>query len=66
MAKSINWTHLIEQYRGMWVALADDETTVLAAGRTAKEAHDAAATKPGLHFLYRVPETLDLFAGYAI
>lgn len=66
MAKTINWTHLVEQHRGMWVALAEDETTVLATGRTAKEAHDAVATLPGHHFLYRVPETLDLFAGYAI
>jgi hypothetical protein len=33
MAK--NWTHLFEKYRGKWVALAEDETTVLAAAETA-------------------------------
>lgn len=64
MAK--DWTHLFEHYRGQWVALAEDETTVLAAGATAKEAHEAAQKKALLHFLYRVPETLDLFAGYEI
>ena len=42
MAKAKNWTHLVEKYRGQWVALADDETTVLAAAATAKEAHQTA------------------------
>jgi Family of unknown function (DUF5678) len=66
MTRSINWTHLMENYRGQWVALADDEITVLASGATAREAHEEAAQNPGQHFLYRVPETFDLFAGYAV
>ena len=53
----------MENYRGKWVALAEDEVTVLAAGATARE---AAAQKPCQHFLYRVPETFNLFAGYAV
>lgn len=56
----------MENYRGQWVALGEDEITVLAVGATACEAHEAAAQKAGQHFLYRVPETFDLFAGYAI
>jgi hypothetical protein len=64
MAK--DWTHLFEKYRGKWVALAQDETTVLAARATAKEAHEAANKKVGAHFLYRVPDTLELFAGYEV
>ena len=64
MAK--DWTHLFENYRGKWVALAEDETTVLASGLTAREAHQAALKQTGLPILYRVPETLDLFAGYAL
>ena len=64
MAK--NWTHLFEKYRGKWVALAEDETTVLAAADTAKEARDAALKRSLLPILYQVPETLDLFAGYAL
>ncbi len=66
MAEAIDWTHLSEEYRGKWVALAEDERTVIAAGKTAKEAHEAARKHPGQHFLYRVPETLDLFVGHAI
>ena len=62
MAGMKDWTHLFEKHRGKWVALAKDETTVLAAADTAKEAHEAA--KHGI--LYRVPDTLDNFAGYAI
>jgi hypothetical protein len=63
---SKDWTHLYEQYRGKWVALADDETTVLAAGETAKEAHRAALKHTPLPVLYRVPDTLEAFAGYEI
>ena len=66
MTRSINWTHLMENYRGQWVALAEDEVTVLASGATAREAHEAAAQDPGQHFLYRVPETFDFFAAYAV
>ena len=53
----------MEHYRGKWVALADDETTVLAAAPTAREAHEAALRKSTSPILYHVPETLDLFAG---
>ena len=63
MAK--DWTHLFDKYRGKWVALADDETTVLAAADTAKEAYAAAIKRTTLPILHQVPETLDLFAGYA-
>ena len=65
--KAKNWTHLFEKYRGKWVALAEDETTVLAAADTAREARDAALKRSSLllPILYQVPETLDLFAGYA-
>jgi hypothetical protein len=52
---SKDWTHLFEKYRGKWVALADDETTVLAAGDTAKAAHEAARNQAETPFLYRVP-----------
>ena len=66
MAKPIDRTPLFEKYPGRWVALAEDDTTVIASGLTAKEAHEAAAKKPGQHFLYRVPETVEIFLGYAI
>jgi len=46
MSNAIDWTHLSENYRGKWVALADDQRTVIATGDTAKEAHEAAAKSP--------------------
>ncbi len=51
----------------MWVALADDETTVIAAAPTAKEAL-ATSEANGMSnpILYRVPDTLEAFAGYEI
>jgi hypothetical protein len=61
-----DWTHLFENYRGKWVALADDEVTVLAAADSAKEAYAAALKRTSLPILHRVPESLDLFAGYAL
>jgi hypothetical protein len=64
MAK--DWTHLFERYRGKWVALAKDETTVLAAAANAKEAREAALKHSLVPILYQVPEMLDLFAGYAL
>jgi Family of unknown function (DUF5678) len=64
MAK--DWTHLFELYRGKWVALADDETAVLAAASTAKAAHAAALKRSETPFLYRVPDTLEAFAEHEV
>jgi hypothetical protein len=61
-----DWTHLFEKYRGKWVALAADETTVLAAGTTAKEVHADGLKRTRTPILYRVPDTLDAFVGYEI
>ena len=34
----INWKEIYTEYKGKWVALEDDEQTVIAYGDTAKEA----------------------------
>ena len=62
-----DWSLLFANYRGQWVALADDEVTVLAAAPTAKGAL-AASTENGAPspILYRVPDTLDTFVGYEV
>jgi hypothetical protein len=63
----IDWTNLFNKHKGMWVAIADDETTVIAAAATAKEAL-ATSVECGLAnpILFRVPDTLEAFAGYEI
>ncbi len=35
---AINWTQIYKKYKGLWVALQEDEEVVLATGKTAKEA----------------------------
>jgi Family of unknown function (DUF5678) len=61
-----DWTHLVQRYPGKWVALGDDETTVIASADSAKEALKAAAAQSPSPFLYHVPESLDAFMGYEI
>jgi hypothetical protein len=63
---SKDWTHLLEKYRGKWVALGEDETTVLAFGNSAKEVHSAAVEKFATPFLYRVPDALETFVGHEV
>jgi hypothetical protein len=41
----INWTGLFKKYKGLWVALAEDETTVIAASKSAKDAYEQARKK---------------------
>jgi hypothetical protein len=59
-----DWSHLFANYRGQWVALADDEVTVLAAAATAKDALAVSAAKGSPEpILYRVPDSLDTLVG---
>jgi hypothetical protein len=54
-----DWSLLFANYHGQWVALGDDEVTVLAAAPTAKEALAASASKGApAPILYRVPDGL--------
>ena len=60
----INWTNLQKKYKGLWVALKDDEITVLASGKTAKEAWDKARKKGyGKPILSHMPEKLMTYVG---
>jgi hypothetical protein len=42
---AIQWTKLFKQYKGQWLALKQDEKTVLASGKTASEAFSKALKK---------------------
>jgi hypothetical protein len=54
-----DWSSLLAYYRGQWVALAEDEVTVIAAAPTAKAALAASAAKGAFEpLLYRVPISL--------
>ena len=63
MAK--DWTKLYKKYNGLWVALAEDEETVLGFGATVNEAIMKARRKTDkAPFLTRIPKTLDAYAGF--
>lgn len=62
MAK--DWTKLYKKYKGLWVALAEDEVTVLGVGKTVKEAVTVARKKSAqTPFLTRIPENLSAYVG---
>ncbi len=63
--KSIDWTHLYKKYKGLWVALMNDEVTVISSG-TSLEETSKKAEKKGFKdpIFYFVPKKLTYFAGY--
>ncbi|MDO8548482.1 MAG: DUF5678 domain-containing protein [bacterium] len=61
---SKDWTEIQKKYKGLWVALADDEETVLATGKTLKEAQEEARKKGHKDPIFtRMPEKLTTYVG---
>ena len=62
MAK--DWTKIYKKYKGLWVAFAEDEATVLGTGKTARDALIEAKKKTSkTPFLTRMPQTLASYVG---
>ncbi len=63
----IDWTNIYKKYKGLWVALADDQVTVIAAGKTVK-AVMGASQKKGFNepILFRVPTKMVSYIGALI
>ena len=63
----IDWTQIYEKYKGLWVALLDDEVTVVGSGETAKKAWEEAqrsgCKKP---ILTHMPEKLVSYVGFGL
>jgi len=61
---AIDWTKIYKKYKGLWVALKDDEKTVIASGKTAKEAWEK-SQKIGykMPILTKMPERLIPYVG---
>ena len=57
--KLIDWTRLFQEYRGQWVALMEDEQTVVGSGKTLREALDNADrnghAQPGMQLISPPP-----------
>jgi len=61
---SKNWIQLYKKYKGQWVALAEDEETVLGVGKTVALAMRQAKGKTNkTPFLTRVPKKLTSYVG---
>jgi hypothetical protein len=61
---AIDWTPLCEKYKGLWVALKEDEQTVVGSGKTLQEAVEE-ASKHGYDepIVTRMPQELTPFLG---
>ena len=62
--KPINWTHLMENYKGLWVALEQEEKTVVSSGKNAKKVFEEAKKKgTKLPTLVKVPTKSLIYVG---
>ena len=60
-----DWTKICREYKGLWVAIADDEKTVIASGKDVKTAVALSAKRGNADpVLFRVPNEIVDFAGY--
>ncbi|TSC90099.1 MAG: hypothetical protein G01um10145_203 [Microgenomates group bacterium Gr01-1014_5] len=61
---AIDWTNIYRKYKGLWVALKDDEKTVISSGKTAKSAWDKAKSKGfSMPILTKMPSRLLPYVG---
>jgi hypothetical protein len=59
-----DWTNIQKKYKGLWVALADDDKTVLGSGKTLREALVQAKDKTDkTPFVTRMPIEIVPFVG---
>lgn len=59
-----DWSKIYAKYKGLWVALKDDEVTVIAAATTLKEARQKANKAGHPHPIFtKMPSELTYFAG---
>ena len=61
---AIDWTKIYKKYKGLWIALLDDEKTVVGSGKSAREALEK-AQKAGYEnpILARLPQKLTTYVG---
>ncbi len=63
---AIDWSKIYKKYKGLWVALKDDEQTVVASGKTAKAALEISRSKGFQNpILHRVPTEVLPYVGSA-
>lgn len=61
---AIDWTKIYQKYKGLWVALEDDEKTVIAAGKNLKEASKKAEKRGFKNPIFmQIPKKMTYFIG---
>ncbi|MBI5451925.1 hypothetical protein HY945_00515 [Candidatus Gottesmanbacteria bacterium] len=61
---AIDWTKIFKKYKGLWVALKDDEKTVISSGKTARVAYSKAKEKGYENpIITRMPRNLHMVVG---
>ncbi len=64
---AIDWVQMYKKYRGVWVALLEDEITVVGSGKTALQALEEAQKKGYKNpILSHMPEKLVTYVGFGI
>lgn len=59
-----DWTKLYKKYKGLWVALEDDEITVIASGKTLREVAEKAKKKGcKVPIVHKVPAEMIPYVG---
>jgi len=62
---AIDWTKIYKKYKGLWVALRNDEKTVIASGKTVKQVMERAREKGySQPILFRVPTKIIPYVGF--
>lgn len=60
----IDWTSLFKDYKGLWVALKDDEKTVIASGKDPKSVKNEANKRGFGHpILMKIPAKTTAYIG---
>jgi len=60
----VNWTKIYKKYKGLWVALKDDEKSVVASGKTVKKVMERAKAEGYKEpILFRVPSKILPYVG---
>jgi len=61
---AIDWTKIYKKYKGLWVALADDEVTVLSSDKKLAGAMLKAKNKGNQDpIMMRVPDNMNAYVG---
>jgi hypothetical protein len=61
---AIDWTPIYKKYKGLWVALKQDEKTVVASGKNAREVLNSAIDKGYQQpIMIKVPKKLQAYVG---